>query len=198
LTSNSLNVISQRFTAGRGNEPSKEGKMKRLLMVIPMVFLLCFAFSCQQGEEVAKEPVVDVEADVEALKNMVNEWMALYNASDFERLVSFYYEEDAVRMPPDIPMLRGKAAILARFKKDIEQSDEHLDSSIIEDVRVSGDMAMVRGNDTGTSTPKGGGEPTRFDSKWLGIFERQPDSTWKCIYEIWNSNLPLPPLSEKE
>jgi len=34
--------------------------VKKLLMIIPLVILLCFAFSCQkQGEEVAEETVVD-------------------------------------------------------------------------------------------------------------------------------------------
>ena len=38
--------------------------MKKLLMIIPLVFLLCLTFSCQkQAEEVAEEPVVDVEAE---------------------------------------------------------------------------------------------------------------------------------------
>jgi uncharacterized protein (TIGR02246 family) len=172
--------------------------MKRLLMVIPLVFLLCFAFGCQQVEEVAEEPTVDVEGDVEALKNMVDEWMALYNAGDFERLVSFYYAEDAVTMPPNQPILEGREAILADYKKEREKYDQHCDSSVAKDVRVSGDMAVVRGNDTGTNTPKGGGEPTKTDSKWVGIFKRQPDGNWKCIYEIWNSNLPLPESPEQE
>ena len=29
--------------------------MKKLLMVFPLVFLLCFTFSCQQDEEAAEE-----------------------------------------------------------------------------------------------------------------------------------------------
>jgi len=33
--------------------------MKKLLMVIPFVILLCFTFGCPQGEKVAEEPVVD-------------------------------------------------------------------------------------------------------------------------------------------
>jgi proline iminopeptidase len=45
--------------------------MKKLFMVIPLVFLLCFTFSCRQGEEVAEEPVVDVEADVETREEVV-------------------------------------------------------------------------------------------------------------------------------
>ena len=38
--------------------------MKKFLTIIPLVILLYFTFSCQQGEEVAEEPVVDVEADI--------------------------------------------------------------------------------------------------------------------------------------
>ena len=29
--------------------------MKKLFMILSLVFLLCFTFSCQQGEEVAEE-----------------------------------------------------------------------------------------------------------------------------------------------
>jgi pimeloyl-ACP methyl ester carboxylesterase len=38
--------------------------MKRLLTIVSLVILLCFTFSCQQAEEVAEEPVVDVEATI--------------------------------------------------------------------------------------------------------------------------------------
>ena len=175
--------------------------MKKLLMIIPLVTLLCFTFSCQQAEEAYEEkPAVDIEADVEAIKGMVDEWMALAIAGDFERLVSFYYAEDAVMMPANAPNREGREAILSDFKKENEKYDSsQLDSSITEDVRVSGDLAMVRGADTGINTPKGGGEPIKYNQKWVGIFERQPDGTWKCICEIGNSNLPLPPpSSEKE
>jgi ketosteroid isomerase-like protein len=172
------------------------GTMKKLFIILPLVFLLCFTFGCQQGEEVAEEPVVVVEADINALKNMLDEWVELYNAGDFEKLVSFYYAEDAVEMEANQPILEGREAILANYKKASEEYDQQCDSSIAKDVRVSGNMAMVRGNDTGTATPKGGGDQTKYDLKWVGIFERQPDGTWKCICEIGNSNLPLP--EEKE
>ena len=172
--------------------------MKKQFMVIPLVFLLCFTFGCQQGEEVAEEPVLDVEADIEAIKGLVNEWAELFMAGDFDGLVSNLYAEDAVRMPPNEPIIKGREAILAGFKKDTEQTEIHIDSSIAEDVRVSGDWALVRGLDTGTNTPKGGGEAAKMNDKWLLLYERQPDGTWKIFYEAWNSNNPLPPPSEKE
>ena len=69
--------------------------------------------------------------------------------------------------------------------------------SEVEDVRVSGNLAVVQGTDTGTTTPKSGGEPIPFDLKWLIAFERQSDGTWKCIFEMWNDNNPFPKTAEK-
>jgi len=59
---------------------------KKLLIIIPLVILLCFTFSCQQGEEVAEEPgpAVDVEADITAIKEMVNQYAVACNTGDFE------------------------------------------------------------------------------------------------------------------
>ena len=172
--------------------------MKKLLIVIPVVFLLCFTLACQkQGKEVAKEPVVDVEADVAAIKASIDEFVQLYNACDFDRIMSIFYAENAIQMPPNEPIRKGKEAILLGSQKTRESNDEHIDSSVVEDVRVSGDLAVVWGIDTGTTTPKSGGEPVKYSLKWLIVLERQLDGTWKWIYEIWNDN-PLPETPEKE
>lgn len=45
--------------------------MKKLLMILPLVFLLCFAFGCQKAEEVSEEPAVDVEASEEGVKPLI-------------------------------------------------------------------------------------------------------------------------------
>ncbi len=173
--------------------------MKKFLTIIPLVILLCFTFSCQkQGEEVAEEPVVDVEADIRAIKALLDEFDVSLNAGDAERLVSLIYAEDAVRMPPNEPMLKGKAAILARFKKEAEQYTLQIDD-VPEDVQVDGDLAFMRGTITGTVTPKAGGEPVQVKGKWMSVRKRQVDGSWKVICDIYNSDdLPLPTSPEKE
>jgi uncharacterized protein (TIGR02246 family) len=172
--------------------------MKNQILLVPLVFLLCFTFACQkQGKVVAKEPEVNVEADVTAIKALLDEWVQLYNAGDFDRLMSIFYGENSMLMSPNVSIRKGKEAILLWYQKASELNDEHVDSSVVEDVRVSGDLAVVRGIDTGTTTPRSGGEPVKYNLKWLIVFERQSDSTWKCIYEIWNDN-PLPGTPEKE
>ncbi len=172
--------------------------MKKLLMILPLAFLLCFTFSCQQGEEVAEEPVVDVGAEIAAIKALNDEWLALYNAGDFDTLVSIFYAENAVQMSPNTPILEGKEAILSSLKKSREESEEHCESSVTEDVLVYGDLAVARGTDTGTTTPRDGGEPAKYNIKWVIAYERQSDGTWKCVYEIWNDNNPLPPPSQEK
>ena len=171
--------------------------MKKLLTVIPLVILLCFTFGCQQGEEVAEEPAVDVEADIAAIKGLLDDWYAAYNAGDSDKIVSLY-TEDAMIMEPDEPTQVGKEAILASFKQGMEQYDMQVDESIVEDVRVSGDLGMARGIDIGTITPKEGGDPIKFNVRWVAIYERQADGTWKTICEISNNNIQVTTSPEKE
>jgi proline iminopeptidase len=42
--------------------------MKNLLMILPLVFVLCFTFSCQKAEEMAEEPATDVETKEEGVR----------------------------------------------------------------------------------------------------------------------------------
>lgn len=166
--------------------------MKQHPLTIPLALLLCLTFACQrQGQEVAKEHKASVEADVAAVRALIGDWVRLYNARDFDRLMSVFYAEDSVLMSPAAPARVGKEAILLSYQKDDKLNDEHVDSSVVEDVRVSGDLAVARGRDTGKTTPRNGGNPVGYDLKWLMGFARQPDGTWKCIDEMWNDN-PLP------
>jgi ketosteroid isomerase-like protein len=137
---------------------------------------------------VAKEPRTNVEANVAAIKALLDEWVQLYNAGEFDRLMSIFYAENSILMPPNESIRKGKEAILLGYQKASKLNDEHVDNTVVEDVHVSGDLAVMRGIDTGTTTPRIGGEPVKFTVKWLIVFEHQPDGTWKCICEIWNDN----------
>jgi ketosteroid isomerase-like protein len=169
--------------------------MKNPILAASLVLLLCFTFGfLNQGKEAAKEPKANVEADVAAIKALLGEWVQLYNAENFDRLVSIFYAENPILMSPNAPIRKGKEAILFSYQKDSELNIEHVDHSVAQDVRLSGNLAVAWGIDTGTTTPRRGGEPVKYDLKWLMVFERQPDAVWKCLYEIWNDN----PLAQTE
>jgi ketosteroid isomerase-like protein len=172
--------------------------MKNQIMIVSLVLMLCFVFGCQkQGQEVPKAPEANMEADVAALKALNDELLQLYNAEDFDRIMSVYYTENPIQMAPNAPVRRGKEAILLAYQEDSRLNIQHIDSSVVEDVRISGQLAVVWGMDTGTTTPRNGGEPVPYSLKWLNGFERQPDGTWRCLYEMWNDNNPLPETPKK-
>ena len=67
--------------------------MRKLFMVLPLVFLLCFALSCQQAEEVAEESVVDVEAEKQAVAEFFQAYVDTAVEGHIEKLKSFYHPE---------------------------------------------------------------------------------------------------------
>jgi len=159
--------------------------MKKLLMIIPLVFLLCFTFGCQQGEEVAEEPAVDVEADKEAIKKITDDFNAAINAGNIDKLVSLY-TDDAVRIPPNKPALVGKEAIRSLFQEQLDQFTVQ-NEGVIVDLKVSGDLAFVRGSWTSINTPKTGGEPLKYNGSFVSVIQKQPEGSWKVICNIWSN-----------
>jgi ketosteroid isomerase-like protein len=166
--------------------------MKKRIWLVLFVLLLGIATSCQkqEGNEVGKGKA-GVEADIATIKALIAEWVRLYNAEDFQNVISVFYAKNAIVMPPNAPAWRTKEAILRMYKTDAELNIEHVDTSVAEEVRVSGNTAVAWGMDTGTTTPRSGGAPGPYNLKWLMVFERQADGTWKCLYEMWNDNNPL-------
>ena len=116
--------------------------MKESLFIISLALLLCFTFGCQQGEEVAEEPVVDVEADVAAIKNQRAQYMVSQDAGDAEGCVS-YWSNDGVLMPPNEPSVVGKKALLSWYQNTFDHVK--LDFTIsYEQIEVAGDWGFAR------------------------------------------------------
>ena len=153
--------------------------MKNLIVFFLVVAFLAIG-SCTKK--------VDIEADIEAIKNLTEEYDATLKAGDLDRWMSLY-TDDAVRMPPNIPALVGKDAIRNFYQPFFEQYAIDINETC-EEVIVCGDWAFVRGTYTYTITPKMGGEPSRDSGKLVAFHKRQPDGSWMIYRNIWNSNLP--------
>ena len=171
--------------------------MKKLLMILPLVFLLCFTFGCQQAEEAAEEPAVNVEADKEAVREVLNQYEVAVNTGDFDLWISLW-ADDGVQMPFDTPARIGLDQIREAMKPEFDQMTPDINITSIEDTKVYGDLGLTRCNYTLDMTPKAGGETIHAmrDGKALTLYERQSDGSWKIVYDCFNSN--VPPTSEKE
>ncbi len=169
----------------------------RYLIIIFGVICLSFILlpSCapqpEQQAEPVEEEVPSTEADVASIKSVVmDKWAAAMEAEDVDALMSLY-SDDAISMDPDEPAHVGYQAIRAKFERDLEKNAYEIVSTL-DDVVVSGEYAVIRGSDKDTLSPKGGGEPSNLTSKWMTLTKRQPDGTWKILWEMWNRDVAAP------
>ncbi len=170
--------------------------MKKLLFIIPLVILLCFTFGCQQAEEVAEEPVVDIEADVEAIKALFAHNSTVITSGDLDGWIA-QFTEDVIFMPPNSGILKGKEAGREFARPWYEQLNMEFDISV-DEIEVHDNWAFARWSYKGLYTPKTGGETIQENGKEIWILKRQFDGSWKCSHIIWNSNGPLPTSQENQ
>lgn len=121
--------------------------MKKLLMVIPLVFLLCFTFGYQQSEEVAEEPAVDIEAEKAAVRAVLDDWIKCIETEDIELFSKIIaHDDDMVSFGTDAAEhWVGWESIKESVQKQFE-SVENADISIRElviKVHNSGEVAWV-------------------------------------------------------
>lgn len=139
----------------------------------------------------SKTEVDSMEADIAAIKEVFNQYVVAVNTGDFDLWISLW-TDDAVQMPPDTPARVGKEQIREAMKPGFDQMNLDMTINSIDDVKVYGDLGIVRCTYTLKMTPKAGGETINAvpDAKDLSLWERQSDGSWKLIYDCNNSNVP--------
>lgn len=131
-------------------------------------------------------------ADEAAIRAQTTAWEKAYNGGDAKG-VAAQYAEDALLMPPGAKGVKGKAAILDYFTKDIAGSKAAGVVFVIDgktDVGVSGNMGWESG--TYKVTIKGAVVDT---GKFLSV-SRKKDGKWLYHRDTWNSDTP-PPAAAK-
>ena len=126
--------------------------MKKAILIISLVVLYFFTFSCQQREEVAKEIMAVTEADIEAIRNWVNSSYATADSGDSEGYMGFW-SEGLIWMPPNGPIIEGRSDAAEMIKTYFEQvAIQH--EIWIKEIKVSGDFAFTRFNSEEKYTPQ--------------------------------------------
>ena len=165
--------------------------MKKLFMVLPLVFLLCFTFGCQQAEERAEEPGLKAlsDEDVAAIKAIGPALDKAVLAGDWDAIDTLF-TEDVVMMGPNSPIIHGRTTLLEVIKSSGMTVTEH----VVEIIDVDGyeDIAYGRATWKETFSIEGVAEPVREEGKILGIFRKQADGSWLIAVWMWSSDLPLP------
>jgi uncharacterized protein (TIGR02246 family) len=134
-------------------------------------------------------------ADAAAIRAQTTSWAAAYNGGD-PKGVAAQYAEDALLLPPGAPGVRGRAAILAFFTKDIAESKAAGAVFVIDpktEVGVSGNTGWESG--TFKVVIKGTVVET---GKFLSV-SRKKNGTWSYIRDTWNTDsAPAAPAPAKQ
>jgi uncharacterized protein (TIGR02246 family) len=127
------------------------------------------------------------QADVSgSLRALDEEFVRNANAGDAGKLVSGFYTEDATLLPPNAPLVRGADNIRGFWQGvlDAGAGDVTLETTQVD---ASGDLAYGVGRYSFTM-PAEGGERGRDRGKYLVVFRRQADGSWRCVADMFSSD----------
>ena len=104
-----------------------------------------------------------------------------------------YYDDGASILMPNAPIVTGKEEIRKAWEQMFAIPGFHLAPTTTKiEVARSGDLAYAQGTYDFTASDPGGG-PVNDQGKFVVVWKKQPDATWKIVADIWNSDMPPAP-----
>ena len=156
----------------------------RVSTLVLVLCLLAFSSACQN------QATGDTRsADEAALKSLDDEWSKAIGSRDVEKTIS-YYSDDAMLMLPNIPTLTGKEPIRGLWKSMFgSQTFSGGWKTTKVEVARSGDLAYINGTYEFTEQDETGKAITD-KGKYVKVLRKHTDGSWKCIADMFNSDLP--------
>ncbi len=154
--------------------------MKKLLMIIPLVILLCFTFGCQQGEEVAEEAGIAglSDEDVAAIKTANDAYVQAALEGGMEATTEFY-TKDTIMVAQGGIMIQGREA-LKEERKALSKESATVTAFNQTIMKIDGrdNLAFVLGTFYTTMAAESFTEPMQVTGKFLQILRKQEDGSW--------------------
>ena len=147
--------------------------------------LTAFAAGCSN----APAPVADTrDADVRAVHDVEAAWVKDVATKDADKFAS-YFTDDGAGLYPGAPTLNGKAAIKAGMAPFLADPNFSLTfQSTHAEASKGGDMVYSYGTYTLTMTNPKTKKPATDKGKFLTVFEKQADGSWKAVADTYNSD----------
>jgi uncharacterized protein (TIGR02246 family) len=125
---------------------------------------------------------------LEAIDPVRQAHVAALNSGDVDAWAALF-SEDGVQMPPHVAANVGRPTIRGWSQEFLRPF--HAQFALeVDEVRVGGEWAFERGRYAITLTPKAGGPPIGDAGKYITIYQRQADDSWKVGHDIWNGDTP--------
>jgi ketosteroid isomerase-like protein len=127
------------------------------------------------------------DTETEALLSADAAWMKVYHAKDLAKSLAFC-DERASMLPPNAPIATGKDAIAKVIASDFANGNTtwHANKA---GVALSGDLGYTSGTSE-LITKDASGKTLVDKGKFLTVWKKQKDGSWKVLFDMFNSDLP--------
>jgi len=161
----------------------------KTLTLLSVAFGLSALLSCKQQSTTSNEEEIPLSATVEELGQMNRDFAKALTDKDAVAAANLY-DENASLLPPNEPIVSGRANIQAYWQGAIDAGIIDATVKTI-DAKSNGDL----GYEIGTFRLRflGAENDTIVDTgKYTEILERNDEGRWISIYGMWSSNEPAP------
>jgi uncharacterized protein (TIGR02246 family) len=165
------------------NIPGKYLVAGVVLLVVGLVGGAAIAFAASG----AANNNANQAADVAQIQEVWNEYEASVVSGDFERWISLW-DDEGIQLPPDEPRHIGIAQVRAANEPGFEGLETQMKEFIInpDEFRILGDRAYSHGTYGFTMVPEEGADTIEVTGKFLTIFKKQADGSWKIAIDCYN------------
>lgn len=136
---------------------------------------------------------IALEAGVDSAANRL---LAALRANAADSLMALM-ADDVVLMPPNEPILEGKAAVRAWYDQFLTQLRTSELTITDREVLIGGEWATELAAFEWTLLPVGGGPAVLDRGSYVQVWHLEPDGRWLFAREIWNST-PAPATASAE
>jgi uncharacterized protein (TIGR02246 family) len=127
----------------------------------------------------------EMSAEAKALAKLDDDWSAAAATRDAKRVASFY-ADDAIAYPPNEPVAVGKAAAEKVWAAYFADPSYNLSWKTTH-AEVNGPIGYTAGSyEDSFKGPDG--KKVQGKGKYLCVWKKQSDGTWKAIRDMWNTD----------
>jgi uncharacterized protein (TIGR02246 family) len=166
----------------------------RCVLFVPLCLVASvLVIGCKQS---SMPSAAQHDADVKSLRDADAAWSEAWFAKDLDKAMAFY-ADDATELNPDSPAVIGKQNIVANDKMFF--TDPHVTMRWVAttvEVSQSGDMGYTQGNVTYMMVRPAADETSSDTAKYLTVWKKQADGSWRVVEDTYNSDHPTPPAGK--
>jgi uncharacterized protein (TIGR02246 family) len=166
-------------------------RMKELFASAVLVLILA---ACSQAPP--STPPDTRAADAQAIRDAIAASSTSSVDQNIDKFLAFY-DPDASVFMPDAPVVTGRPAMKAAMQSAFADPNFSIDIQIAKvEVSKSSDYGYAQGTFTQKATNPKTKKVEAREGKWVTVFKKETDRSWKAVSDIFNFSGPAMPVKK--